>query len=229
LQVRGYAICCQARSGSSYLCELLASTGVLGRPLEYFNIKRMRRDAKDYPNDPNAQLEILGRNAATPNGVYGLKVLSWHFAANRWPERLPALSFVFLTRRDLLGQALSHVRATQTGLWDVQHEPTGTAQYDRASIDEALRMFVVHEARWRYYFARNGIAPLELVYEDLVDDPGAAVAAVAKLVGITPAPAFEASPAHLEIQRDEMTEAWRARYLAEARNLSAFFDLGMSS
>ncbi|MGP8122502.1 MAG: Stf0 family sulfotransferase [Xanthobacteraceae bacterium] len=34
---RGYAICTMPRSGSNFLCQLLASSGCLGRPLEYFN------------------------------------------------------------------------------------------------------------------------------------------------------------------------------------------------
>lgn len=36
---RGYLVCSTQRSGSTYLCQLLASTGVLGRPLEFFEAR----------------------------------------------------------------------------------------------------------------------------------------------------------------------------------------------
>src|SRR5580704_1364518 len=34
-----YIVCSTQRSGSTYLCDLLASTGVTGRPLEYFEAR----------------------------------------------------------------------------------------------------------------------------------------------------------------------------------------------
>ena len=40
----GYAICTIGRSGSSYLCQLLESTGVLGLPREYFNTATRRQN-----------------------------------------------------------------------------------------------------------------------------------------------------------------------------------------
>ena len=51
--VRGYAICTAPRSGSNFLCQLLAGTGLLGRPLEYFNGPGRRYfDDPSYPDDP---------------------------------------------------------------------------------------------------------------------------------------------------------------------------------
>ena len=40
--MRGYAICTEPRSGSVFLCRLLRSTGVLGKPTEYFNADAVR-------------------------------------------------------------------------------------------------------------------------------------------------------------------------------------------
>ena len=41
--MKGYAICTTIRSGSTWLSELLASTGQLGRPAEYFSTKFQKR------------------------------------------------------------------------------------------------------------------------------------------------------------------------------------------
>jgi LPS sulfotransferase NodH len=75
LIIRGYTICTTPRTGSNFLCELLSSTGVLGRPREYFNgAGRRLHDDPTYPDDPAGQFRRILTMGATPNGVYGLKV-----------------------------------------------------------------------------------------------------------------------------------------------------------
>src|SRR4051794_11021098 len=47
----GYLVCATPRSGSTLLCELLTSTGVAGRPAEYFEELRatsLPRQAREY-------------------------------------------------------------------------------------------------------------------------------------------------------------------------------------
>jgi LPS sulfotransferase NodH len=233
LEARGYVLCGAPRCGSSYLCNLLEATGVLGRPLEYFNGQGLRGFlAADYPDDPEAQLQAMARYAVTPNGVYGLKMFPKffdHAIDTRWAERLANLSFVYLTRRDLLGQAISEVRAEQTQQWGPGNHRWGPPRtehggpvYDFAAINAALISMVRQEGRWQYYFARNGLAPLRLVYEEWVVDPQSAVAAVAALVGLDETPVVEAGPNLFNIQRDDLTEDWRTRFLGQARDLGAF-------
>jgi LPS sulfotransferase NodH len=225
-RLRGYAICGEARSGSSYLGRLLASTGLLGQPLEYFNGPSIRNVVQsDYPLDPEAQLAAIPRLGATANGVYGVKVLGTHFdavTATRWAERLPNLSFISLRRDDLLAQAISHVRAMQTKQWTSFSQAGGEAAYHRDYINNEIVRLARQEARWRYFFGRNGLPVLWLTYEQVAADPQGAVNAVARLVGLeTPAP-IEPDKVMLRIQRDDLSEAWRARFLAEARDLGAF-------
>src|SRR6202011_3239873 len=77
-RLRGYAICTVARSGSNWLCRLLSSTDVLGKPMEYFNGRGLRLFTDPaYPDDPAEQLARVLSAGATPNGVYGLKVFAW--------------------------------------------------------------------------------------------------------------------------------------------------------
>ena len=107
---RGYVICSEHRSGSTFLCQLAASTGRLGIPDEYF---RHTEFSVAVDRDPTLLGGILAR-ATTANGVYGLKVFSQQFDATmraRWTQSLPGLRFVHLERRDLLGQAISLVKA----------------------------------------------------------------------------------------------------------------------
>ena len=112
---RGYAVCTSPRSGSNLLCEYLASTGLLGRPREYFNAGRRRMfDDPDYPDERDQQIEQVLTTGATANGIYGIKMFPKYLDAVAetlpWTQRLPNLRFVLLKRHDVLGQAISYLR-----------------------------------------------------------------------------------------------------------------------
>src|SRR5262245_40755420 len=79
---RGYLVCSSPRCGSTYFCELLASTGVLGIPREYLNVAGGwgQLDRKR-PTDLRLLLDRVLRAGSTPNGIYALKVHADHFAA----------------------------------------------------------------------------------------------------------------------------------------------------
>jgi len=225
MALRGYAICTQARTGSTFLCEVLTSTGVLGRPTEYFNTDGLRIGTPDYPDDPEAQLEQIVTQGATPNGIYGLKIMPHHFdrvAQSNWAARLPSLSFVSLLRLDVLSQAISAVRATQTHQWVPENPAKGEAVYDRAAIAEQLQWFLDERTRWSRYFARNGMPVLHLFYEQVVRGPQATADAVAQLMGLTERPLVDLGKVASVIQGDELNREWRNRFVAESRDLAAF-------
>ena len=59
-----YLVCATERSGSTLLCELLAGTGVAGRPEEYFEFLsatgRVRQPREYFPADADPEiLELL--------------------------------------------------------------------------------------------------------------------------------------------------------------------------
>lgn len=223
---RGYAICTSGRSGSNLLCQYLSSTGLLGHPLEYFNAAGRRiLGFPDFPGAPDEQIECILTCGATPNGIYGIKVfpaqLDQVAKSVRWAERLPNLRFVLLRRRDLLGQAISAMRAHQTGQWRASMTAQSPAVYDANQIHQQLRVAAGDYARWDVFFARNGIDPTVIMYEDLVADPQGAVDRVADLFGLRGRARIKADLVDLAIQRDATTEEWRARFLAERRDLDA--------
>ena len=216
---RGYALCAAPRSGTNYLCQLLASTGVLGRPLEYFNGESRRLlDWPDYPDDPQLQLKAVLERGSTPNGVYGLKVFAYQAdmaADTGWPTALPNLSFIRLRRMDRLGQAISWARAEQTQSYRSTVPPRGEPAYDARLIYRRLRDVIREEARWSLYFARIGVSPLELTYESLVAGPQTVAAAVTALMGVRPAPAIDPAAVDVQPQRDALNQLWRTRFIEE--------------
>jgi trehalose 2-sulfotransferase len=226
LAIRGYAICTSGRSGSNLLCQYLSSTGVLGNPLEYFNGSGRRLlGYPEYPDEPSQQIDWILTEGATPNGIYGLKSFPAQVEliekSIRWTELLPNLRFVLLKRRDILGQALSVVRAMQTEQWRASMPARGPAMYDGARIYEQLQIAARDYARWDIFFARKAVAPAIIVYEDLLADPQSAVDQVADLFGLRGRAHAASERIDLKIQRDAITEEWRERFLAEYRDRNA--------
>jgi LPS sulfotransferase NodH len=223
---RGYAICTEPRSGSIFLCQLLASTGVMGDPTEYFDDAVLkRRGVTDYPSDPEAQLAAIPRLGSTPNGVYGLKLFSRHFDAvrhTRWAERLPGLSFIHLTRLDVVGQAISHVRAMQTQRWTARRQEDAEPTYDFDAIGAEFLRLINSQARWAYYLGRNGLPVLHIVYEQLTLRPQETVDAVARFIGLPDTATVDFTKVTVSVQRDELTEEWRKRFIGQARDLTQF-------
>jgi LPS sulfotransferase NodH len=218
--LRGYAICTQPRSGSNIFCQYLSSTRRLGYPLEYFNGSGRRAlGMPDYSDDPLEQIAFIRTGAATDNGVYALKLFAHQHdlisARHRWTELLPNLKFVYLERRDLIGQAVSWARAVQTSQFRSTQPVRGVAAYDGALILERLQAIVRERARWDMYFARTGISPLRTAYEDVIADPAREVARVAALVGLAEPVRIDPSAIDLQIQRDAASEEWRRRFHAE--------------
>lgn len=216
---RGYVVCATPRSGSNYLCQLLASTGALGRPREYFNAAGRRKyDDPDYPEDPRLQLDQVVRTGATSNRVYGVKVHAFQLAplldrVDPFAE-LPRVRAIRQRRDDTLGQALSWARVQQTNQHRAGDPPEGVASYDRAQIDSSLEFLSRENAWWDDYLARIDVPLLEIRYEDLEADPQREVARVADFLRIRSA-AVRPEVVEVTRQRDGVTAGWRERYLAE--------------
>lgn len=212
--MRGYAILTSPRSGSTFLCSLLRNTGLLGVPYEWLN--RIHFNKIVQSGAKVAEPDGLVAQASTANGVFGVKVLPWHFES---PVTAPLAPFVLgqqlvvLRRRDLLGQAISRIRGEQTQQWTSLEVAEGEPAYDRARIELSIKASVSDIATWDAFLARTGRSALQLDYEDLAEDPQAAVEAIADLVGVNLGGRRPTS--NLSIQRDALSEDWRARFLAE--------------
>lgn len=224
----GYVICTEERSGSNLLCQHLESTNLLGKPHEAFksaaDVARLRRAGA------SALYDHL-KPAATANGVFGFKLFSGHFdfiTGTDWLERLPALQFVHLQRRDLLGQAISLVKALQTRSFRASVAPTAEPFYDHGAIAFALKRLTLADARWKIFFATNDLRTLQLTYEEVCDDPMAAVRSIAHRVGVDVAGIVSSAPA-MRVQRDCISDEWRERYVRDAGSLRRLAPLGFSA
>lgn len=221
--LRGYALCAEPRAGTTFLKEALRSTVAMGEPVEWF--------APQWEEEVGASgsdfLRAMLSRTASSNGIYGLKIFSSHArSAERhgWATRLPNLSFVHIRREDLLGQAISLVRAAQTDRYMSEQPEDRPARYRQHRITWAMLDLARGQARWEIWFARNGIQPLRMTYEELMADPQGAVTRIARLMGVENA-TIDLDEVSTGIMRDSMSEDWRRRYLAEAPSKDGFASL----
>jgi LPS sulfotransferase NodH len=223
LRMRGYMICATPRSGSNYLSQLLASTGVLGNPREYFNAPGRRQyDDPDYPDDPREQLRRVLTTGSTHNGIYGVKVHPFQLAAlDRQVDPLrdlPHLHYIALNRGNLIGQAISWSRAQQTGQHRATDVPRQDCTYDQGHIRQCLTFLLDQRARWERLLRRVKPRPLLLDYEGLLHDPQHEVDRVATLMKIKTPARIDQGLVSVTIQRDHINDDWRRRFLAETKH-----------
>lgn len=122
-------------------------------------------------------------------------------------------------RRDnVLAQAVSWLRAEQTGGWtdtdpgavDASGSPTGEPRYDPDGIDALLRTIAEHQAAWEAWFARHGVTPHRVRYEDLAADPSGVTRDVLDALGL-PSAGVPVRPRHGR-QADALNAEWIARH-----------------
>ena len=209
---------------------MMQMTGRLGRPSEYLNAAWIRRFVHDYPEDVSSQIAIARRVGTTPNGCLSIKLHSWHFdkleQEVKFVDCFPGPVFVRLSRSDLLGQAISLVRARQTQAFHKHSPQHQAAQYDSAALQAAMVEIASNRARWDLFFARNGLRPLRIEYEELSRSPRRLLRKIAKLAGETLPLGLMSFRGGLSVQRDASTELWRSNFISERSGLNRLDCLG---
>jgi LPS sulfotransferase NodH len=235
------------RSGSWLLAELLWNTGLVGEPHEYFrpDFTPLWSTEWGLPSElPYADyVKAAVSLTQTPNGVFCAKVHWYQFAwlLRQLAEHAPAdeeqtvlgtwfpdLRHVFLHRSDTARQAISYYRAAKTQAWfatDGSGSEPGISEPDLQQVRWFEGVLVQHRRRWRDYFARSGVTPLEIRYEDLAADPSATVDRVLAFLGL-PQAAVPTPPPTLKPQADATTERILTAYL-ESRDRLAPLPAGL--
>ena len=228
-----YWLCTTPRSGSSALGDALERTGVAGRPTEYFN-RRFQPElfGRFGVETQGAFLEAVTRQTATPNGVFGVKMMldddvKPFFGGLRRVHgplsdaelvraAFPDLRFVYLTRRDKVRQAVSFVRAQQTGVWERYSDETEAKnpqlEFDFAALNRTVHDLALREARWQDLFDALGVSPYTVVYEDYVRAPEAAVREILDFLGLEPPADWSLPELTMERLADEVSDDWAERY-----------------
>ncbi|MEL6452685.1 MAG: Stf0 family sulfotransferase [Pseudomonadota bacterium] len=237
-----YVLCTAPRSGSTLLCNLLRDTGVAGHPGSHFHRPSLAdwRRSHDLP-DTATLPQIIAAATKTGRGntpIFGLR-LQRHSApfffdqlATQHPEassdmaRLTATfgptALIYLHRADKLAQAVSLVRAAQSGLWHRNADgselertaPPQAPRYDRAAIAKAVADVTAYDAGWEDWFAQERVTPLRLDYSALSDDPVAVLSQTLDHLGLDARAAQSITPAVAKLS-DATNAAWITRFGSE--------------
>lgn len=231
------------------LCKLLAATEVAGNPgshfhepsieawLGYYGLKR---------NSCSTEQDVLKAIFAAAikvgkgrSDIFGLRLQrdSFQFFADKLRvlhpdeatdnERIEAAFgatlFIYLKREDHLGQAISRLRAEQTGLWhrkadgsDLERNtPTRDAGYDHDTIHSYVQNAVEQNEQWARWFAEQSIKPLRISYDELSRRPQAVLSQILTGLGFD-ASLADTVPVQTAKLADETSTVWRSRFEAKS-------------
>ena len=204
---KSYAILTTPRSGSTYLCNLLDSTGIAGYPTEHLRLAAQEL-ASNCNFDYLRLLDNLMQYRQTSNGVFGTKLIS-HFLFQLRQTKYdfkqifqPIDRFILLSRASKVAQAVSLVVAQKTEVWHLTQNnsqgQTSDLSYKSklanieiddhllAEVEQKRQFLIEQEARLNNILARNNIQPLQIVYEDIVENPQKQIDLILNFLEISP-------------------------------------------
>lgn len=247
---QAYVICTSPRSGSTLLCRLLRKVGTAGFPGSHFHEPSLDEWLAYYGLDqtqfrgPKDALAAVFEAALDygrgKSNIFGLRLQrrSFDFFADQlrvlYPSRANDTArinaafgetlFVHLTRDNKLDQAISYIRAQQSGLWHAA--PDGTEierlsepkdpKYDAAAISAQLAAFKRMETEWEDWFSKEGLTPIRVTYSELSAAPYATLTSVLDALGLDPDPNAEITPPTAKLA-NEINAEWAERFRREQR------------
>ena len=189
-------------------------------------------------------------NGTTPNGVFGAKII-WQFIEDFVDhlhdipgyEKLPApqllarvfphLSYIWITRRDKVRQAISYWKALQNQMWigvedwpkallpaqkntPEEHRtpqpPESEVIFDFKTIERLRRDLEEDEVDMQRYFTACKVQPFKIIYEDFVNAYEETVGQVLAYLQIPVSGQLVFGERTLKKQANQQTEEWVQRY-----------------
>ena len=164
-------------------------------------------------------LRLMRENVVDLDGMIDLVHPGLPRGRARFERAFGPLLYIHLSRRDKVGQAISLVKAEQTGLWHVAPDgteierlaPPQEAKYDFERLHREVLELEGYDSDWNAWFADQGIAPHRIVYEDLSADPAGELAKLCTALGIEAPNAVDVKPAVAKLA-DATSREWALRY-----------------
>lgn len=236
---QSYIICTSPRSGSTLLCKLLEATGVAGHPNSHFHRPSLAAWQSTYNltagpgQSQKDQLRAVFR-AAVERGrggtdMFGLRLQrhSFDFFMQQLAILHPDLStdreridaafgptlFIHLTREDKAEQAVSYVKAEQSGLWHVAPDgteiertaPARVPTYDADKLQDTYEEFVRYDSDWAAWFEAQRISAFPITYSELAAAPNTALYNVLEQLELDRSAGLNVQPAVKKLADEEST------------------------
>jgi trehalose 2-sulfotransferase len=132
--------------------------------------------------------------------------------------------FVHLTRENKLDQAISYVKAEQSGLWHMAPDGTELERlsepkepvYDSAAIAAQLALSEQMDAEWQKWFVAEQIKPLRITYGELPAAPFATLGGVLEALGLVYEARGEVTPPVAKLA-NATNQEWAERFRLETQ------------
>ena len=240
---KSYMICGTPRTGSTLLCGLLKAAGA-GDPHSFYRREDIAEWAEGWglPSGPQeepqfrrAYLDAVLRAGRGGTPIFGMRLMQENLGElsaildslhpglpddrARLEHAFGRLTYLHLSRRDKLAQAVSLVKARQTGLWHVAPDgaeiervaPPRDPRYDFAAIRREVVEMEAHDAAWEGWFRAHGIVPLRIGYETLAAEPARTLTQICAALGIAPPGEADMRPGVARLA-DATSLDWARRY-----------------
>ena len=220
------------RSGSTYLSIKLWQAGMLGAPMEYFFFNSMKNLIKrlgfgDYSNMNNEAIlhywERVTELRTSPNGVFSYKMFMPHLGLiidkhKDLFKKIRPEYIIYLTRDDILGQAISHYRAIKSRAW-FKDVPGENVEYNYAEIKSLMESITIQQKSWESIFTLLGVTPMRVNYEQFLQSEEKIIQDVFDFIGEKYVQTSRMSIPLIKAQADELSSEWRDRFLLEHEEL----------
>lgn len=234
-----YIMCTSPRSGSTLLCKLLENSGRAGVPASYFHRASVAEWATGVDLSATtplpAVIDAIKNHGRGSGSLFGLRLQRHSFSffqqqlevlqpnhttdAARLEAEFGKVAYIHLTRTDKLEQAVSVVRAQQSGLWHKAPDgreierlaPHNAPFFDPVEIEAKRAEFVAADAAWLSWFNSQKISPLAITYSSLAASPRGVLSLLLEALGCDPLAAngVEIPTARLA---DETSREWIRRF-----------------
>ncbi|HEX2742573.1 MAG TPA: Stf0 family sulfotransferase [Rubrobacter sp.] len=206
---------------------------VLGEYGGRYSDHQARRDPSWRPPAFETLVDEALKKGTTENGVLGTKIM-WAYLRDfvRLARRTPRLKsvpprdvpasvlpnlrrFVWIHRADTTRQAVSLWKALQSQQWrrDSDEELGGRGlRFSFAAVDHLKVRIDEHNAAWQNFFEECGVEPMEVVYEELVEDYEGTVLWLLDGIGISIPENFGVTEPKMRRQADDLSEEWVRLY-----------------
>lgn len=240
-----YIICGTPRTGSTLLCDLLTSTNRAGAPHSFYRRQDVAAWAGEWGLPARGAMSELDFDVAYLEaaiaagkggaGIFGLRLMRENLDElsalldrihpglptdrARFEKAFGPVLYMHLSREDKLAQAVSLIKAEQTGLWHIAPDgteieragPPAEPCYDFERIRCEVRELEAYDAAWNVWFARQDIVPLRIGYERLAADPAATLISICEALGVQPPAADDIRPGVAKLS-DATSLDWMRRY-----------------
>lgn len=230
---------------------MLEDTGRAGIPDSHFHTPALENWLKTYKlskQDYSSNHEMLAAIFAAARvrgtggtGMFGLRLQrgSFTFFMEKTAELYPACQsdierietafgktlFIHLTRPNKVDQAISRVKAEQSGLWHKAADgremertaPRQELRYDPVEIERHRLELTKFDEDWKVWFEQQNIRPFQISYDDLADKPRDVLARLLAELGLDSTIAQGIAPPTAKLA-DKISRAWATRYRTEFPN-----------